>query len=84
MAVDLRILEYLHPFYVASDAADLDDAFAEGKQRAMRSLESKIRQVESATRADYEAAFFERTTVKDRLTVDQMTRHPENEGERNG
>lgn len=55
--VTLSILQYLHPFYVASDLPDLDDAFEDGKARAIRTLERQVEQIKAATRADYERAF---------------------------
>lgn len=50
--VDLA--RFVHPYYVASDERDLDKAFDEGKQRAIRTLERRIEQVRSMCRTDYE------------------------------
>lgn len=58
--VPTYILERLHPFYVASDAPDLDAAFAEGQRRYLRSLEREMELVKQATRADYDSAFLGR------------------------
>jgi len=54
---DLPTLQYIHPFYVASDLPDLDAAFEDGKQRAISTLERRICLIQKATRADYEREF---------------------------
>lgn len=48
------LAQFVHPYYVASDAADLDAAFEDGKRRAVRVLEHQMEQVRRMTRADYE------------------------------
>lgn len=48
------LAQFVHPYYVASDAADLDAAFEDGKRRAERVLEHQIEQLRRMTRADYE------------------------------
>jgi len=63
MGAHRHVLEYIHPFYVASDQPDLDAAFEEGKRRAISTLESRIAQVRSATRADYEREFLSHPTT---------------------
>ena len=63
-AIPLHILERLHPFYVASDEADLDAAFDDGKRRFLRTLEREAEQVRLATRSDYESAFLGRVGAK--------------------
>ncbi len=50
----LDLARFVHPYYVASDESDLDSAFEEGKQRAIRVLERQIEQVRTMRRADYE------------------------------
>ncbi|HEV2540249.1 MAG TPA: hypothetical protein VGU03_11130 [Frateuria sp.] len=54
---DTATCSFLHPFFVASELPDLDDAFEDGKQRAIRSLEARIDRVRITTRADYNKAF---------------------------
>lgn len=60
MRPDFPTLEYLHPYYVASDLADLDAAFEDGKRRAIATLERRLDMIRNATRGDYEAAFLGR------------------------
>lgn len=54
---DLPTLQFLHPFYVASDLPDLDEAFEDGKRRALLTLERQAAKVRAVTRADYEREF---------------------------
>lgn len=46
-------IQFLHPYYVASDLKDLDAAFEDGKQRAIATLEKQIARIKSLSRADY-------------------------------
>ena len=59
---DLPTLQYIHPFYVASDLPDLDAAFEDGKRRAVTTLERRIAMIQRATRADYEREFLSAPT----------------------
>ena len=54
---DSATCQFIHPFFVASELADLDAAFEDGKQRAIRSLEARIERVKQTTRSDYNKAF---------------------------
>lgn len=63
MSAHLHVLQYIHPFYVASDLPDLDAAFEDGKRRAISTLENRIAQVRASTRADYERAFLSQPTT---------------------
>jgi hypothetical protein len=49
----LQLAQFVHPYFVASDAEDLADAFEEGKQRAIRVLEKQISMVRIMTLDDY-------------------------------
>lgn len=60
LVIDLPTLQYIHPYYVASDLPDLDAAFDDGKRRAILTLERKIAKIQAATRADYESEFISR------------------------
>lgn len=67
VACDIPTLEFLHPFYVASDLPELDAAFEDGKQRALRTLERRAAMVRAATRSDYESAFLGRPKARKAL-----------------
>lgn len=67
---DLPTLEFLHPFYVASDLPDLDAAFEDGKVRALRTLERRAAMVRAAARSDYEAAFLGKAKARKSLGVE--------------
>ena len=67
---DMATLNFIHPYYVASDLAYPDAAFDDGKARAISTLNKRIRQIEASTLQDYEAAFLGRgrLTASEQLT----------------
>lgn len=67
---DLATVEFIHRYYVASGLADLDAAFEDGKQRAIRTLEKRIKLIRCSTRADYERHLFPNRVVKQDLTTE--------------
>ena len=53
----LSTIEYISPFFKASNERDLDAAFEYGKARAISTLEKRIAEIRTTTRQHYNRAY---------------------------